>query len=215
MQKTISKIILVVGIISMIFSGIMYSKSTKYIPIKKLIVTSKGIKNGVWEAQYGAASNKKIGAMPTESVPLTWSKGPSNTKSYAITLIDNDAVPVIGFPWIHWVAANIPANITSLEANASRKDQKIMIQGVNSYADGYMISLPSIQEFRVPRKDAVFYGGMSPVGFAHTYTLKVYALDTKLDLKDGYTYNELVEAMQGHIVGEGELRAKYDALILQ
>lgn len=213
MKKWISGIVLIIGIILIIVAGIMYNQSTKNIPIQKMTVTSTGVKNGVWDAQYGAASKDKIGAMPTVSVPLQWTKGPKDTKSYAITLVDNNTTSVVGFPWIHWVAADIPANVTSLKANASRDDANIMVQGVNSYAAGDPLPLPSIKGFRVPRKDAEFYGGMVPVNFAHTYTLTVYALNTKLNLKPGYTYGELMNAMRGHIIGAGQLNAKYDAAI--
>ncbi|WP_297633922.1 YbhB/YbcL family Raf kinase inhibitor-like protein [uncultured Clostridium sp.] len=213
MKKWISGIVLIVGIILIIVAGVMYNESTKNIPIRQLTVTSTGVHNGVWDAQYGAASKDKIGAMPTVSVPLKWTKGPADTKSYAITLVDNDTTSIVGFPWIHWVTANIPANVTSLAANASRDDSSIMVQGVNSYAAGDPLPLPSIKGFRVPRQDAEFYGGMVPVNFAHTYTLTVYALNTKLDLKPGYTYGQLMGAMQGHIVGQGQLLAKYNAAI--
>ncbi|MGL5616103.1 MAG: hypothetical protein ACRDD2_07750 [Sarcina sp.] len=75
--------------------------------------------------------------------------------------------------------------------------------------------MPSMKGFYVPRKDAAHYGGMVPVGFAHNYTIHVYALNTKLDLKAGYGYNQLVQAMQGHIVGEGEVQGVYNAQIMQ
>ena len=37
-----------------------------------------------------------------------------------------------------------------------------------------------------------------------------YAIDAVLDLKPGLTKAELLEAIKGHIVGEGELVAIYE-----
>jgi Phospholipid-binding protein len=33
---------------------------------------------------------------------------PAQTAALAVSLIDYDAVPRTGFPFIHWLAANIP-----------------------------------------------------------------------------------------------------------
>ena len=38
----------------------------------------------------------------------------------------------------------------------------------------------------------------------HTYTLRVYALDNHLDLAEGYFYNQLHWAMQGHLIETAE-----------
>ena len=36
----------------------------------------------------------------------------------------------------------------------------------------------------------------------HTYTLRVYALDNAPQLREGFWLNELLHAMEGHILGE-------------
>ena len=214
MKKTIvSVIILIVAIILLIVAGITYSKTQKYIPIVKMNMASSGITDGIIGAQYGAASKDKLGAMPLESIPLNWSKGPKGTVSYAVTIEDPDTIPVMGFEWIHWITANIPENVTSLPANASTTMAKDMVQGITSYANGYPLVLKDIKGFQVPRKDAAHYGGMVPVNFAHKYTMHVYALNTKLNLKTGYTENQLMSDMQGHILGEGTVYGTYNAEI--
>lgn len=213
-SRIISVIILIIAIIALIISGIMYNNSKKYIPIVKMNLSSAGIQNGVIDSQYGAASKDKLGAMPLESLPLSWSKGPKGTKSYAVTIVDNDTVPILGFPWIHWITSDIPANIISLPANASTTMAKDMVQGVNSYSDNVMLNMPSMKGFYVPSKDAAHYGGMVPVGFPHTYTIEVYALNTNLNLPAGYGYNQLMTAMQGHIIGEGTTQGIYKASVV-
>jgi phosphatidylethanolamine-binding protein (PEBP) family uncharacterized protein len=44
----------------------------------------------------------------------------------------------------------------------------------------------------------------------HHYHFVVHALDTVLDLKPGLTRAELLEAIKGHVIGQGELVATYE-----
>lgn len=51
---------------------------------------------------------------------------------------------------------------------------------------------------------------MPPKGHGvHHYYFKVYALDAKLDLKEGATKEKLETAMKGHIVGQGKIIGTY------
>ena len=53
------------------------------------------------------------------------------------------------------------------------------------------------------------YGGPAPPDGRHTYIFKGYALDTALDLKEGYSKQELVDAMKGHILAEAKLTGTF------
>lgn len=67
-----------------------------------------------------------------ESTDLTWTAGPAATQSYVVTEFDTDAPTGSGF-W-HWVAFNIPANVTSLTLNASAAGMPAgSVQGTNDY----------------------------------------------------------------------------------
>ena len=46
------------------------------------------------------------------------------------------------------------------------------------------------------------YGGPAPPDGKHTYIFKGYALDTSLNLKEGFSKQELEDAMKGHILAE-------------
>ena len=54
------------------------------------------------------------------------------------------------------------------------------------------------------------YGGpMPPPGKPHHYYFKLYVLDKVLDLKPGATKEDLLTAMEGHVLTEGQLMGTY------
>ena len=53
------------------------------------------------------------------------------------------------------------------------------------------------------------YGGPAPPDKRHTYVFKAYVLDVELDLKEGYSKQELEDAMKGHIIVEAKLTGTY------
>ena len=54
------------------------------------------------------------------------------------------------------------------------------------------------------------YGGPAPPDKRHTYVFKAYALEVDLgDLKEGYSKQELEDAMEGFIVAEAKLTGTY------
>ena len=53
------------------------------------------------------------------------------------------------------------------------------------------------------------YGGPAPPDGQHTYVFKAYALSTKLDLKNGYSKQELEDAMRGNILAEAKLTGTF------
>jgi hypothetical protein len=57
--------------------------------------------------------------------------------------------------------------------------------------------------------DEVGYGGPAPPNGRHTYIFKAYALDTILDLKEGYSKQELEDSMKGHIIAESKLTGTF------
>lgn len=161
---------------------------------------SSGIVNGIIEEKYGArGSQMNENGIPTLSLPLQIIDAPANAKSFAFVLEDKDAIPVSnGFVWIHWVAANITHK--ELLENASQEDQNFL-QGLNSWT--------SIQGGEQSKELSSFYGGMCPPDKTHMYEWHVFALDTLLDLKDGFYMNEMFHAMRGHVLDDAVLYGTY------
>ncbi|MBN2572392.1 MAG: YbhB/YbcL family Raf kinase inhibitor-like protein, partial [Ignavibacteriales bacterium] len=53
------------------------------------------------------------------------------------------------------------------------------------------------------------YGGPCPPSGTHRYYFKLYALDIKLNLNSEATKENLLEAIEGHILAESQLMGKY------
>jgi Raf kinase inhibitor-like YbhB/YbcL family protein len=123
------------------------------------------------------------------SPPISWSKGPDGTKSYALIADDPDAP--MG-TWVHWVIYNVPPSITSLPENVPKSPEGIedSVQGINDF-----------------KRHG--YSGPCPPGGTHRYSFKVYALDTILKAEAGLTKKKLLKIMEGHILGQGELMGTY------
>lgn len=163
-------------------------------------VTSKGITNGIIQECYGKKGTQfNENGVPTYSLPIKIEDAPLHTKSYALVLEDKDAYPVTGgFVWIHWLAANITRN--ELQENESQT-AKDFVQGCNSWT--------SLQGNQQSKELSSFYGGMTPPDKDHLYDLHVYALDSELELVNGFYLNELYRAMDGHILEEYTLQGVY------
>lgn len=161
-------------------------------------VTTTAISNGYFADQYGKRGSQfSPNGMPTYSIPLEISDAPVGTKSFALVLEDKDAVGAAGYVWIHWLVANLTR--TSLAENDSIA-AKDYVQGRNSWS-GKLGGL-SVEE-------ASCYGGMAPPNADHRYELYVYALDCELDLPQGFGFNDLHFAMQGHILDQAYLVGIY------
>lgn len=176
--------------------GMAFSQTTD-----RMIVTSAGIVNGVIDLKYGKHGTHFLKDMPDYSLPLEIRNAPEGTKSFAIFLEDRDAIPVARFSWIHWVVANLTE--PKLEENASAKANGRFMQGVNSWAS------PLLGSSKLTDTEASRYGGMAPPDKAHVYDLHVFALDSKLDLKDGFFASELFKAMKGHVLAEAVVSGSY------
>lgn len=150
--------------------------------------------NGYLFDRYGkfAPADQKIEGKPSHSFPIFVSDVPKDAKALAVYFHDYDSVPVCGFTWIHWLAANLP--VKDIPADISQHHQNIdFVQGYNS----------NISKFLPKDSGPVLgYTGPMPPDKTHNYSLTVYALDHELELKDGYYLNEFLDKVKDHIIAK-------------
>jgi len=107
---------------------------------------------------------------------LKWKNVPAQTSSFALVMNDVDAAVAGGFH--HWIVYNIPATARMLQGNAP------YTQGTNSL------------------NIRTYFGPCPPAtGEKHHYIFTLYALSTDHLQQDGLTYDGLIQAINGHVVG--------------
>ena len=115
--------------------------------------------------------------------PLEISGVPSNAKSLLLIVDDPDAPMAT---WNHWIVWNIPI-VSKIEEN-SVPNRAIL--GINDF-------------------DKHMYGGPCPPSGTHRYMFKLYALDTTLSLDSNSEKNDVLKAMEGHILEQTVLVGLY------
>lgn len=116
--------------------------------------------------------------------PLSFVDIPKEAKSLALIVDDPDA-PMGTF--VHWVAYNIPPNISAVEEGAG---------------------IPAATVGKNSAGQENFVGPCPPNG-EHRYFFKLYALDSAAPIPSGASKEALLDAMQGHILSEAELVGVY------
>ncbi len=138
----------------------------------------------------GAMIPKKYTGDGEELSPqLSWVNIPAGTKS--IALISDDPDAPMG-TWVHWVIFNIPPDERGLPEGVGH--QKVLSNGARQ----------GVNDSRLTG-----YAGPYPPFGTHRYYFKVYALDKMLDLEAGIAKRDLVKAMDGHILSQGQLMGRY------
>jgi Raf kinase inhibitor-like YbhB/YbcL family protein len=118
--------------------------------------------------------------------PLRWTDPPAGTRSFALVCEDPDA-PRGTFT--HWALFNVPAEVRELTEESSQEAvlPNGAAQGRNDFGK-------------------LGYGGPSPPpGKPHRYFFKLYALDGLLGLEAGATKDQVLPALKGHVLAEGQL----------
>ncbi len=124
------------------------------------------------------------------SPPMKITNIPKDAETLALIVDDPDA-PIGTF--VHWVAWDIEVKGSEMEIpKGVPRNAPNMVQGRNDFGKiGYD-------------------GPCPPPGHGtHHYHFKVYALDTKLNLRAGSTKKDLEKAMKGHILESAELVGTY------
>jgi Raf kinase inhibitor-like YbhB/YbcL family protein len=155
------------------------------------------------EAKMGAIELKSEAFKQGETIPvkytcddadvspaLTWSQPPEGTKELVLICDDPDA-PMR--TWDHWVLYGLPADTAGLPEGVPKTEEIESggVHGKNSWGN-------------------LGYGGpCPPKGTTHRYFFKIYAIDKKLNLESGAVKKEVLSAIEGHILAQGELMGKY------
>ncbi|KAL6619078.1 hypothetical protein ACP70R_034217 [Stipagrostis hirtigluma subsp. patula] len=138
------------------------------------------------------------GAKKDMSPPLEWYGVPEGTRSLALVVQDIDAPdpegPVV--PWTHWVVANIPPDTKGFPEGFSGQG------GAASAAAGGLQE--GINDWKQPG-----WRGPVPPSHGHRIQFKLYALDDEVRLGNKVTKDKLLDAIEGHVLGEAELIAVY------
>ena len=144
-----------------------------------MILTSSAFANGQSIPAKYSCVGKEV------SPPLAWSEVPAGVKSFALIMDDPDAP--MG-TWVHWVMYNISAATNNFPEAVPSGGQLPdgSLQGKNSSGN-------------------LGYNGPCPPSGTHRYFFKLYALDAMLTLSAGASKGQLLSAMQGHILAQGEL----------
>lgn len=127
---------------------------------------------------------------PNVSPSLKWEGVPAGAKTLALIADDPDAP---NKTWVHWVLYNLPADVKGLVENVPKQSSLAGGSGLQGKNDFGQIG----------------YDGPCPPNGTHRYYFKLYALDAELSLEPGATKEELLKAMDGHVVAGGQLMGKY------
>jgi len=118
------------------------------------------------------------------SPPLTFSEVPIETQSLALIMEDPDAPNGI---FTHWILFDMSPATLQLGENQPPMTGK---NGTNDFG----------------HED---YGGPCPPSGSHRYFFKLYALDIWLNAPAGISRQDLLSAIDGHIIASAELVGSY------
>ncbi|MBS3148481.1 YbhB/YbcL family Raf kinase inhibitor-like protein [Candidatus Woesearchaeota archaeon] len=125
-----------------------------------------------------------------ETITLSVSDVPSSAKSLALIMDDPDIPNFVKkkfgiTEFVHWVLFNIAPNVKTIGPSTHG------VNGKNSSGENK-------------------YAGPCPPDKEHRYFFRLYALDKILDLKEGATKEQALDAMKGHVLAEEQLIGRYN-----
>ncbi len=155
--------------------------------------SSGGISIGRATMSFGSQDFKNGGEIPIKFTcdgenaipPMNIDRTPGDAKSLAVIIEDLDTNPK-GFT--HWILYNIDPSRQNIEYAKTPEEAD---SGRNDFGN-------------------IGYGGpCPPQSEPHTYHFKIYALDTKLEIAGNATRAELENALEGHVVAQGQFKGTY------
>lgn len=178
-----------------------------------------------------AVIGEPVSLSSNQNPHLAWRDVPAGVKSFALTVIDPD-VPSVGddvnqagrqvavdlprVDFSHWLLANIPASVNSIEVGAFSDGVTARgkpadgpfdtVQGLNDYTGWFAGDADMAGQYHG-------YDGPCPPwndARMHHYVFSVYALDVeRLDLPADFTAADLFAAMAPHVLAKASLTGRY------
>jgi Raf kinase inhibitor-like YbhB/YbcL family protein len=190
MSRTVIRLTVMAGLTSALVAAGARERSGQSIPAR-LNVASPVLKEGEPIPKDYTADGRNV------SPPIVWSDVPAGTKELA--LICEDPVAPTPQPFVHWVVYKIPPTANGLP-------EGMPIDDTTPLPDELKGTIQGLSGFRRP----IWRGPAPPKpGVTHRYHFIVFALDTELAAKPGMNKAQLLDAMQGHVIGQGQLVATY------
>lgn len=179
-------------------AGPMQEQSAAGIGVPLALAREETRSDGRIAVAAGFKANAAIPARHSEyadgiSPMVSWAAVPG-AKSYAIIMEDPDSKPIT--PFVHWVAWNIPAAVTSLPEGLQEQPRLLLPEGM--------------LQGRTSRGSVGYYGPRPPVGDPpHHYHFQVLALDNVLEVPAGADRDRVLAAAKGHVIAKGEVVGTY------
>ena len=153
------------------------------------------------------------------SPDLAWSGAPEETQSFVVLMEDPESDEIDrGTPtlWTHWILYSIPPTVTSLpeELPATATLENGAAYGTNDYGNTLYSGPCPEPTVHIQLENC----GGTGSGCANSetipaklrpYNFYVYALDTELELAAGATRNQVLQEIEGHIIGAGKLAPEF------
>ena len=121
-------------------------------------------------------------------LPVAWEGVPEDTESLALVLDDPNAGG-----YVHWLVYAIPPDASGLGTLIPQG----ALEGTNS------------------ARGTGYTGPCPPQGEEHTYRVRLFALDTVPALETGAAAKDLLGAMDGHVIAQGELTGTYQLIVAE
>ena len=139
--------------------------------------------------------------------PLSWSGAPEETQSFVLVMEDAETDEPPGGVWTHWIVYSIPPDTMSLDSipltSADLGNGAKL--GTNDYGVAYYLGPCPKPSLIIGPNIA---SRMSPASL-RPYYFRIYALDIDVQLGPGADRNELLHAIEGHVLAAGELAPTY------
>jgi Raf kinase inhibitor-like YbhB/YbcL family protein len=159
-------------------------------PTPGLTLTTTAFEDGgVIPVKYTSADPKGV------SPELKWTNVPAGTVTFALIFHDPDvAIQKKVGDVLHGMWFNIPGTSTGF---------------AEGLAAGPSLPDGTVQAKNLRGQNAYMGPGAGAAGPMHHYTFELYALDTKLDLTADASRDDVLKAMDGHILGKAVLVGRF------